>query len=95
MAIRCPRCFSENTKVYVSRSKYYNDIAKEFDVKEVPAEALSVDHVLRRHKCKACGFTFPTVETYYRSADIDAYFDNVFGGLESVSDLNSQKLQAL
>lgn len=95
MAIRCPKCFSENTYVYVTRSKYYNDIAKEFDTSDLPKDVLDMDHVLRRHKCRSCGITFPTVEIYYKQIDIDDYKRNVAEGLKSISDLNSQKLQSV
>ena len=73
MAIMCPKCLSTNTHVYASRSKHYNGIAKEFDTSEIPVNIMAIDHVLRRHKCKNCGNTFPTIETYYRKMDVDEY----------------------
>lgn len=95
MAIKCPKCFSENTYVYTTRSKHFNDIAKEFDVSDLPKDVLDIDHVLRRHKCRSCGFTFPTIEIYYKQTDIDDYKRNVVESLKSVRDLNSHKLQVI
>lgn len=95
MAIRCPKCFSENTYVYMTRSSHFNDIAKEFDLSDLPAVVKNLDYVLRRHKCRACGITFPTYETYYKKIDVDDYYSNKIEGLKSISDFNSQKLQGL
>ena len=76
MPIRCPVCLSTNTYTYVTRSKDYNEACKEFDIAEVSGNVKYLDYVLRRHKCRDCGITFPTIETYYKKIDIVDYSRN-------------------
>lgn len=83
MPIRCPVCLSTNTYTYVTRSKDYNSVAKEFDIEEVIGNIKSLDYVLRRHKCRDCGITFPTIETYYKKIDVQDYMKNA-GSVKSI-----------
>ena len=85
--MKCPLCMSDETKVYTSRPKDFNNVGKEFRIDDIPESVKILDYRLRRHKCKKCGYCFATVETYFNYEDVMIYKEN--------SKENSQKLQVL
>ena len=79
--MQCPMCNSENTITTESRSKARNAELRSFNVSDVPRSMLNMDYRLRRHKCKACGYTFVTIETYFDEIDINNIYKNMINGL--------------
>jgi len=68
-------CKCDESKIVESRSKSWNDEGKFFYTGDIPLWISSMDYRLRRHKCKECGYTFSTVETYCLSKDIKRFKD--------------------
>ena len=73
--MQCPMCKCEESKVVESRTKAWNKEGKFFNIENVPLWISNMDYRLRRHKCKKCGYTFSTVETYFNSYDVDRFKD--------------------
>ena len=71
--MQCPMCKCEESKILDSRSKIFNKEWKFFDTNEIPLWISSMDYRLRRHKCKTCGYTFSTIETYFNPEDIERF----------------------
>lgn len=87
MAIKCPWCLSENTKVIGTRTKKIqtrikNETRGSYKTSDIPSDIFSRDYVIRSHRCQGCFNTFMTIESYYRNDDIKAFE-------------NSQKLQGI
>ena len=88
MAIKCPWCLSENTKVIGTRTKKAQARIKTekhggYKMSDIPFDIRSRDYVIRSHRCQDCFNTFMTIESYYRGDEIKAF------------NSNSQKLQGI
>ena len=82
--MRCPMCFSDETKV-TDTKKSYRD-THEFSLSHVPKGLEYYDYILRRRKCSSCGYSFVTIESYADDVDKKKYNENIgeflFGGLK-------------
>lgn len=81
MMVQCPMCNSADTIVTESRSKARNEEIRSFNTDDIPRSMRALDYRLRRHRCKTCGYTFVTIETYFDEIDIKNLYKNVLKGL--------------